>query len=207
MTRPLLLLAAFAACGDNLASYDLYDAEPSEFRTLTLWVQPHDELPPDLARAACASWRPEGVLCETVPDPSEALVRIHAYEGECVEREDGTYALGHATVGGGIVLEIACLRKFGGTPISEEVLWPTVAHEVGHQLGIWHHVPTDCDDPETRTHPERGPVCGPALMNPMMRRGLMGMLYLDHLAYELRDRDLSVLRLAPHEGCTFTASD
>lgn len=207
MHRTALFLSALAACGDNLRSYDLYEAEPTEFRTATFWVQPHPELPGELVREACEAWRPEGVRCAQVGDPHEALVRIRASEAECVEDADGNYALGRAWVGGEIVLMIACLRKFGGEPIAEEILWPTIAHEVGHQLGIWHHVPTDCDDPEVMTHPEAGPVCGAALMNPMINRGLYGITLHDHHAYALRDADLSVLRLDPRAGCTFTASD
>ncbi len=207
MHRTLLFLSALAACGDDIPSYDLYEAEPSEFRTATFWIEPHPELPATLAREACEAWRPEGVLCAQVDDPLEALIRIRAGTDACEEDADGNYALGRAWVGGEIVLMIGCLRKFGGTPISEDILWPTIAHEVGHQLGIWHHVPTDCDGPDVPAHPEAGPVCGTALMNPMINRGLYGITLHDHHAYALRDEDLAVLRLSPHEGCTFTASD
>jgi hypothetical protein len=202
MTRTILLLSVLAACGDNEASYDLYDAEPAEFRTATLWVQPHPDVPPELARAACEAWRPEGVLCRLVDDPQEALIRIRAFTGACEELEDGNYPLGHARFGGEITLEIECLRRFGGTPPSEDVLSPTIAHEVGHVLGIWTHVPPDCGERDVPVHPEGGPVCGVAVMNPMIRHGLFGITRIDHYAYALRDEDLSVLRLAPHEGCT-----
>ncbi|HTK60126.1 MAG TPA: hypothetical protein VL283_02880 [Candidatus Baltobacteraceae bacterium] len=209
MTRSALFLAAVAlgACGDN--GYDLYEAEPASFRTVTFWVDPHPDVPADLARQACESWYPEGVLCALAPSSEEALIRIHAFEGACVEIEgqEGAYPLGHAVGGGDITLEIECMRKFGGTPIAERVLWPVVAHEVGHELGIWDHVPTDCGDPEVLMHPEGGPVCGTALMNPMIHYGLEGILIEDHYAFDLRDEDWSVLRLAPDEGCTFVAKE
>jgi hypothetical protein len=102
---------------------------------------------------------------------------------------------------------VACLHRFGGTPIADDALWPVVSHEIGHELGIWTHVPTDCDDPETRTHPELGPVCGPALMNPMVHRGLRGITVLDHAAYDLRDEDHSILRLDADGGCVLRARD
>lgn len=207
MTRTVLCLAlALGACGDN--AYDLYEAEPESYRTVTVWVEPHPDIPPETARLACESWRPEGVLCETAPSSEEALIRIHAFTGPCVElEEEGTYPLGHAMVGGDITLEIECMRKVGATPIPERVLWPVIAHEVGHELGIWHHVPTDCGDPEAMEHPEGGPVCGEALMNPMIHYGLKGILLMDHYAYGLRDEDFSVLRLAPDEGCTFVSRE
>lgn len=208
MPRPFLpVFALLVACGDNLDSYDLYDDDPDGFRTVTLWVAPHPDIPPDLARMACESWRPEGVLCRLVDDAHDALVRIRPHEGECVENEDGSYPLGRAWVGGEIALEIECLRRFGGTPPARSALWPVISHEVGHQLGIWTHVPAGCDEPGVVEHPEGGPVCGEALMNPMIHRGLEGITMLDHYAYDLRDEDFSVLRLAPDEGCVFNGRD
>lgn len=189
--RPYLAwtLCLCAACGDD--AYDLYEGEPDAFRTVTVWTDPHPDVPAETARMACEAWRPEGVLCAAAPVSSEALIRIHAYEGPCEKREDGTYALGSATVGGDITLMIGCLRKFGGTPVGEDVLWPTVSHEVGHQLGIWFHV---------------SPEDGVALMNPMMHEGLYGITLLDHQAFGMRDADRAVLRLAPG-GCILTAHD
>jgi hypothetical protein len=208
MTRSVLLLAAAAlgACGDD--AFDLYESEPASFQTVTVWVDPHPDVPAETARQACEAWYPEGVMCELAPSSEEALIRIHAFTGPCMELEmEDTYPLGHASVGGDITLEIECMRKFGGTPIAERVLWPVIAHEVGHELGIWTHVPTDCGDPEVMEHPEGGPVCGQALMNPMIHYGLKGILIEDHYAFELRDEDFSVLHLAPDEGCTFVAKE
>jgi len=207
MPRTLFPLAALAlcACGDN--RYDLYEHEPESFRTIAVWVEPHPDIPPELARQACESWRPEGVLCEIVADPMMALVRIRSSIGPCEKLKDGTYPLGRAYGGGDITLEIECLRKYGGAPIAERVLWPVIAHEVGHELGIWIHVPTGCDGPDVMEHPEVGPVCGTALMNPEAHFGLKGITTIDHGAYGLREEDHSVLRIAPDEGCTFTARE
>lgn len=208
MPRPFLpALALLAACGDNLASYDLYAHDPESFRTVTVWVDPHPDVSADVAVRACEAWRPEGVLCASAASSLDGLIRIHAYDGPCEENDDGTYPLGYATEGGDITLMIACLHRFGGTPVAEDALWPVVSHEVGHELGIWRHVPTDCADPEIMTHPEYGPVCGTALMNPLVHRGLLGITVIDHAAYELRDEDHSILRLAPEEGCIFLARD
>jgi len=190
MTRSIFCLAlALGACGDD--AYDLYAHEPDSFRTATLWVDPHHEVPAELARQACEAWRPEGVLCELAPDPMVALVRIHMYPGPCEKNEDGSYTLGYASVGGDITLMIECLHRFGGMPIDEDLLWPTIAHEVGHELGIWMHIPPDE---------------GVALMNPKIHEGLYGITVLDHEAYLVRDADRGVLRLGP-EGCTLTTRE
>lgn len=201
------LIALAAACGDDIVAYDLYEAEPAAFRTVTLWVEPHPEVPAALAREACESWRPEGVLCATVDDPLGALVRIRAVEAPCEKREDGSYTLGVAWVGGDVALMIGCLRKFGGTPIDVDLLWPVISHEVGHQLGIWDHVPTSCEEGEPSGHPEAGPACGVALMNPAVRRGLYGITLHDHHAYALRDEDRSVLQASAREACALAAAD
>lgn len=204
MPRSVVLCFLLCACGDN--AFNLYHAEPEAFRTVTVWVEPHPDVPADLAREACEAWRPEGVLCELAASSEEALIRIRAFTGPCEKREDGMYPLGWATEGGDVTLMIECLRKFGGTPVGKRVLWPVISHEVGHELGVWTHVPTGCEDPEVMTHPELGPVCGAALMNPSVHDGLYGITVIDHAAYDLRDVDHSVLRLAA-DGCVLTAAE
>ena len=187
MTRTFLCaLAALAACGDN--DPPLYDHDPGSFSTVTVWVDPHPDVPPETAREACEAWYPEGVLCELAPSSEEALIRIRPLTGACEKTEDGSYVLGIAWEGGEIALVIECLRKFGGTPIGVDILWPVIAHEVGHQLGIWTHV-----DPEK----------GFALMNPKVHEGLFGITPLDHEAFLARDEDHGVLRSAPG-GCVLT---
>jgi len=189
MTRTFLCVAALAlgACGDD--DYDLYEHEPDSFQTVTVWVDPHPEVSPELARQACEAWRPEGVLCELAAAPTEGLARIHVYEGACEKNEDGSYTLGWARQGGDITLMIECLHRFGGMPIDEDLLSPVIAHEIGHELGIWMHVP---------------PEDGVALMNPKIHDGLYGITLLDHEAYLMRDEDAAILRLAS-DGCTLTA--
>lgn len=188
MPRPLLSLLALAACGDGLSGHEPYEADPETFRTVSVWVQPHPDVLAETARRACEAWRPEGVHCALVGDPQEAALRIRSVDGPCEKRDDGSYALGVAWVGGEVALMIGCLRRFGGTPVGEDLLWPVISHETGHQLGIWTHVPTEA---------------GFALMNPMAHRGLYGITLLDHEAFLAREEDLSILRFA-EDGCVLT---
>ena len=189
MTRTFLCLAAcLAACGDD-TDYDLYDDDPAEIGTVTVWADPHPDVDPMFAAAACEAWRPEGIACMSVGSSQEALIRIHSYTGACEKEDDGSYVLAYAVEGGDITLIIECLRLFGGTPIHEDLLWPTIAHEIGHELGIWWHV---------------DPMAGMALMNPMVHRGLYGITELDHEAFLMRDTDHSVVRSAPRT-CILTA--
>ena len=73
--------------------------------------------------------------------------------------------------------------------IDMDLLWPTIAHEIGHELGIWFHVDAEA---------------GVALMNPTVHHGLYGITELDHEAYLMRDVDGSVVRAAPRT-CILTA--
>ena len=197
MIFPACLLV-LAACADNdPGTYE--DAAPPD-RTAHIWVDADDAIPPDTVLEACEAWRSEGVLCEFAEDPSEADIHFIVDDSPCVGDETGFYPLGRSSPGGDVLLFTACLHQFGGDPIDRDLLFPVVAHEVGHELGLWFHVPEDCDvlpeDANSQVLFYFG-ICGKALMNPITHRGLLGITDLDHAAFGFRDEDNSVLKVAP----------
>lgn len=193
---PVVLLA-LAACGDD--GYDWYQDDPPPAGTVRVWVEADDAIPAETVREACEAWRPEGVLCELADAPDAADIRVYADDADCVQGDGGLYPLGWAQEGGEIRLFVDCLHRFGGTPIARDLLYPVVAHEVGHQLGLWTHVPAKCDptpdDPAAQRLIDLG-ICGTALMNPIVHKGMIGITVLDHEAYAIRDKDHAVLKAA-----------
>lgn len=169
-------------------------AGPSDDGTITVsvWVQDHPLLRHNAATDGCDLWYPEGIRCDLVADEKDADVRIYAYDGECTKNPNGTYTLATAYPDRSVVVRTKC---FGPTPegaINDFAFMTVMGHEVGHQLGIWLHVPEKCAEPHL-THPTGGPLCGQALMNPLYDPNVSFMTAYDHLAFEMRDRDLSVI--------------
>jgi hypothetical protein len=54
-----------------------------------------------------------------------------------------------------------------------------MGHEVGHELGIWEHVPPDCKKGVT--------ICGRALMNPTYDPDVDYITPIDALAFDARN--------------------
>jgi len=179
LKRPFiaLFLISTAAC------YRMYEGTPDRFQTVSIWLAPHPDLPAEAAREACEAWKPEGVLC-TLSDFTHASIRIIVDPRPCEREGDGSDDMAHSRIGGMISINAACLHKRGGTPIDPDVYRGVIAHEIGHQLGIWCHIPAEQ---------------GGALMNPSLHRDLHGITELDHAAYALRGRNAS-LRAADDHG-------
>jgi hypothetical protein len=130
--------------------------------------------------AACDAWWPEGVSCsEAGVHPDLRITAVPA----CREDEDGEVLGWHAPRGeaGRITVYLGC---FDGDDDVAAVL----AHEIGHALGIWWHVPEDCDD---AGEPGTPAVCGPALMNPY-GTDIGAMTVADHHAWLARNPFLGV---------------
>ena len=162
-----LFAVAFAGCAGQIdGSPYVPDEPPSEMQTVVVWVQDHPRLLHNVSVLGCDIWYPEGIRCSITADERYADVRVYAHDTPCMPRSDGT---------------------------AEPNMFRTVmGHEIGHQLGVWAHVPESCSEAHV-THPTGGPLCGQALMNPMYDSNISFMTALDHLAFEMRDRDASVL--------------
>lgn len=217
MFRALFLLASLSVacvrdpveatetCGVGL---EPYVGEPETFLTIDLWVEDDPDLPPIDVKEGCELWLPKGVQCRLISTELLGEVRVYAAREPCREAEGGGYVLATAESNGRVRVFLECLRELfepdpsGGA--SRRVLRLIIGHEAGHEAGMWWHVPEDCAEAE-RTHPESGPLCGEALMNPEIDPNTCFITPTDAAAFDLRDRDATPIgyALAPdgEPGC------
>lgn len=187
MPRPSTALLVFsaAACINSACApaYRMYAGTPSGIRAVRIWLQQDAGLPSEATREACEFWKPEGVQCSIVQDVKQASIRISLDPRPCTSRSNGSFAVAHSTNDGTIGLYTDCMRMRGGSPMDPDTYRATIAHEIGHQLGIWCHIPADQ---------------GGALMNPLIHEELHGITVLDHEAYVMRDQ---LVRRDPDQIC------
>ena len=195
----LALCAMSAACGGRTRSAAIEVYAPStpqpELPVVTVWVDDDPDLPLERMRAGCDIWKAEGARCEFGGSVASSKVRIWPYHGACVLNDDGTYTLATAYPDGKIIFNIECFRRGADKKYDLDELAIVMGHELGHQFGVWDHVPAACDAADVKTHPDGQRVCGPALMNPIRRKDIRFLTPIDHLAFDLRSRTYSVLTI------------
>lgn len=198
LAKPILLVAACGlfACQETPTPrepdslFANWTGEPDQWLTLSVFTGSHSLLDEEKVWEACLQWMPKGVICDLVTDRQQADVTIDATDEKCDVKSDGTYTIGWASsngVNGRITIMAACPGW------NDSQLIGVLAHELGHVIGIWKHVPLDCDEPHL-THSNGQAVCGVATMNPMHNNGLYYTTPIDGLAFDLRDRQSSLLR-------------
>nr|ALV85541.1 hypothetical protein [uncultured bacterium pA1] len=153
-----------------------------------VWVQPG--LSADDAHAGCELWREKGVACVIVHDRDYADITVEADRRPCVAHDDGLRTLAEAYRGGRIVFYTSCFMDDG--TFDRQEFRTVMGHEVGHEVGIWEHVPLECGADAPR-HPDGHPICGRALMNPLYDKDVAYMTPVDSLAFDVRDPEISVL--------------
>ncbi len=197
MAKMMAVIIASALCGCASDAGDAGSWSPAPpaddgTRAVKVWVQDHPLLRHNAAAEGCDLWYPEGIRCDLDADERDADVRVYAYDGPCTKNADGTYTLAMASPDRNVVVWTQCFRPTPDAKIDDDAFRTVMGHEIGHQLGVWLHVPETCAEPHL-THPSGGPVCGQALMNPIYDPNVSFITGQDHLAFEMRDRDLSVL--------------
>lgn len=221
----LLALAAWAAtsCGSSQKppskGYRPDAGDPPY--AITVWVESDPRLPKDLVFKGCAAWKAKNVTCTEASSKTFAQIRVYADDGECRVKDDmGTpddpkddktrTTLAWAYSGGDIKMMMRCLRQKGSGYDAKQIAG-VVTHEVGHQLGIWEHVPYPPKCEDAKTHPKGGKVCGVAVMNPYYDDDVDYVTAIDALAFDLRDPRYSVLvNDVPTKDvpdCIYTAHD
>lgn len=145
---------------------------------------------PDDVIAGCNVWRESGVACILVRNIDYADIAVYADGRACLADAEGHVTLAVAYRGGRIMMRMRCLMD--GANLDRHKFRAVLAHEVGHQLGIWEHVAESCEGCRRR-HPSGQLVCGRAIMNPYYDRDVYFMTPVDGLAFDTRDPYYSVL--------------
>jgi hypothetical protein len=204
------------ACAGEILMDDPYGAPPpfpadgDDCLVLGVWVQEDPDLSEPLALVGADLWEDVGV-CGMSAMREEAHIRIYGNPQLCPPAfdEEGMqtgWILAIAYGGQGtVVVNTDCLwRPYGPrTAPNAEQFRNIVAHEIGHVLGVWEHVPRECTDamghllPETPVHASGAPICGPAIMNPFIDPALSRLSGPDILQFDRRSMTASVLPVPP----------
>jgi len=161
----------------------------------TLWIQEDPLLPPQLVLEGCQAWAPLGVGCKIVQNPGDALVRFNAVRTPCTpDPKEHTIIIATAHSDRHIEMLVNCLVGNDGKP-DELKIRMVVAHEFGHEEGIWKHVPLECDDKDTTyvMMPDGKKLCGEAVMNPVYDDDVTEITDMDGHAFDMRDRNYTII--------------
>lgn len=201
----LLTLAAWAAssCGSGQKPGRHKPTPSDRAFTVEVWIEDDPRLPKALVLEGCAEWKAKRVACVEVKEKWMADIRVYADDGECTRKDDmGTpdpkddrmrSTLAWAYSGGDIKMMMRCLTHDASNVYDAAQLRRVTGHEVGHQVGIWNHVPYEPKCEEAKAHPSGRKVCGTALMNPYDNPKITYVTEIDALAFDLRDPKHSVL--------------
>ncbi|WKZ29040.1 MAG: hypothetical protein QY323_05965 [Patescibacteria group bacterium] len=190
----LLAFAVVLSCGTrpnriNAAKPDADDP----LRVVRVWVKEDARMPKEDVLRGCREWRMKNVLCLEVDDRDDADIRVTADDGQCVERDAKTGAvtrriLAWAYPNGDVTMMAKCMTKTPEGTFQAHQLAGVATHEVGHELGIWDHVPETCDGEKVLVHAGTGKkICGSAVMNPAYDPKVVVVTVIDGLAYDAAD--------------------
>ena len=179
--------------------------------TLSLWLAKKPLLDPVDVLASCNEWQVKGVTCRLAASRQTADVVIDVGAMPCHVDGDGNRTLAYSTRDGHIVLFSSCFEQRGRYDYRR--LRTVITHEIGHVMGIWDHVPAECDGaatPPPLKHPSGRAVCGAALMNLQYDRDVPFVTDIDGLAFDLRDtvrtrlKPLAIRPTIGHRDSSFT---
>lgn len=162
---------------------------------LHLWINDDPALSKEDALKGCEEWLPKGVRCALTDSMADADVRVKADMSVCVPDKEGKRILAWAYKGGDVTFMMQCFKQSDGTYDMHEFR-AVMTHEIGHELGVWEHIPEDCDDKDAKpiTHLATGKkICGKAVMNPYYHKEIWFVTDLDSMAFDMRDLEYSVI--------------
>lgn len=195
-----LFLALFAA---SCARSPIPGEVPSTARPVfvaKIWVQDDPHMPKDLVLDGCALWAPVGVACRLVDKPADAHVRFLPMKDPCVATRRSKSAAPKVTIAtahsdGHVEMHVNCIVGADGK-LDKTKFATVVGHELGHELGIWDHVPLECDDRDQKyvTLSSGEKLCGEAMMNPDYDDDVTELTDMDGHAFSHRDKVYSIFR-------------
>lgn len=160
---------------------------------LMIWVDPGSAIPKDDLLKACEEWQVMGIQCHLITSKSNADIRVYFdTKDPCAADKKGHRTLATAWKGGRIVFYRNCYGKMKSASV-RKMFRAIATHEVGHQLGIWKHVPESCKSKKVKTHPNGKKICGEAVMNPLYEKDIWFVTPVDKLAFDIRDRWIGVV--------------
>jgi hypothetical protein len=222
MYRSLLCSAlVLAACGGNNAPQSAPEtctsaAGPGAYTTIPIWVQDDPDFGISEAVQGMDLWQPKCLKGKMVATETEAVARIYGSHVACVRDDSsGGYVLAVSAPGGKIVVYLECIHDLfpldSDGHISRLMLKLVLGHELGHESGMWFHVPATCDETKVASDVEKNLVkagiCGKALMNAFIHQDITAITDFDSQAYDMRDASSSTF---PHlvegmpDGCILT---
>lgn len=191
--------AASSACS-MLGPKEHHPGDHTTAYTVHVWIQADPRIPRQAVMAGCNKWQAEKITCLEVDNPELAKIRFYADDRPCVTKDPDhhedltihTY-LAWAYTGGDIKMMMQCLPHDDGRYEPREFA-AVVTHEVGHQVGIWEHVPVSCDSKKVKKHSgDDREICGSAVMNSHYHSSTDYVTEIDALAFDERNTDFSVL--------------
>lgn len=187
-----LFSTSLAAAVSGCASVPRYvNPAPAYVFTVHIWVAKHQYLPDEHVLRGCELWAPKGVRCVRVSEPDHADIRVVPAPRFCFPDKEGHRTLAVAYEGGKIEVVLDCFVD-EKNKLNAKQFQAVMGHEIGHQMGIWEHVPLDCKEKHSM-HPCGKPVCGVALMNPLYDDDVTFITPSDSMAFDLRDRMMSAV--------------
>ena len=208
MNRFVMFVMAIALSFVGCTKVQRYEnPSPNHVATVRVWIERDKHLPPEHVLAGCELWKDKGIRCVQVPNKEQASIRVNAIFRNCATDPDGLTTLAYADPGGGVFVVVDCFTD-DKNQLNEKKFRAVLGHEIGHQFGIWKHVPKKCE----KNHV----ICGDALMNPYYQETIDFITPVDSLAFDARELQRAVVSYDGEEptfnmpqnhevdGCTYT---
>jgi hypothetical protein len=160
-----------------------------------IWVDPESKFPAHEALAGCNLWNEADIFCTLAETKEEGAISMYADGHFCGPDKDGKEVLATAyPKDKSIKFREDCFWAMGALrdKFDAKKFRLVTAHEVGHQFGIWKHVPKDCDDKVLKGS-DGTPICGAAIMNPNYDSAVEHITPADAAALDRRSIHYTVL--------------